>query len=121
MLPMPTEWWLRPVSSACRVGAHSAVVWNRLYFRPPAASRSAFGVAHGPPNALDAPNPTSSRRMIEHVRRALRRQQRLDRRVRGVGVLRVVRRQPGRRSVRNRQHRARVSISSHEFPQSDNT
>ncbi len=60
MLPIPTEWWLRPVSIACRVGAHSAVVWNRLYFRPPAASRSAVGVAHGPPNALDAPNPTSS-------------------------------------------------------------
>ena len=30
MLPMPTEWWLRPVSSAWRVGAHSAVVWKRL-------------------------------------------------------------------------------------------
>ena len=30
MLPMPAEWWLRPVSSAWRVGAHSAVVWNRL-------------------------------------------------------------------------------------------
>jgi len=30
MLPIPTEWWLRPVSSACRVGAHNAVVWNRL-------------------------------------------------------------------------------------------
>ena len=27
--PMPQEWWLRPVSSACRVGEHSAVVWNR--------------------------------------------------------------------------------------------
>ena len=30
MLPIPTEWWLRPVSRAWRVGAHSAVVWNRL-------------------------------------------------------------------------------------------
>ena len=60
MLPIPTEWWLRPVSSACRVGAHSAVVWNRLYRRPPAASRSAVGVRHGPPNVLDAPKPTSS-------------------------------------------------------------
>ena len=30
MLPIPTEWWLRPVSSACLVGAHSAVVWKRL-------------------------------------------------------------------------------------------
>ena len=35
MPPMPTEWWLRPVSSACRVGEHSAVVWNRLNFSPP--------------------------------------------------------------------------------------
>jgi len=24
--PMPTEWWLRPVSSAARVGEHTAVV-----------------------------------------------------------------------------------------------
>ena len=62
MLPMPTEWWLRPVSSACRVGAHSAVVWNRLYRSPPAASRSAVGVWHGPPKALEAPKPTSSSR-----------------------------------------------------------
>ena len=38
-------------------------MWNRLNFRPPAASRSAVGVAHGPPNALEAPNPTSSSRM----------------------------------------------------------
>src|SRR3954451_21221828 len=60
---MPTVWWLRPVSRAARVGAHSAVVWNRLYFRPPAASRSAVGVAHGPPHALDAANPTSSSRI----------------------------------------------------------
>src|SRR4051812_39125428 len=55
ILPIPTVWWLRPVSSAWRVGAHSAVVWKRLNFNPPAASRSAFGVAQGPPNALDAP------------------------------------------------------------------
>ena len=60
---MPTEWWLRPVSSAWRVGEQSAVVWKRLYFRPPAASFSAFGVWHGPPKALDAPKPASSIRM----------------------------------------------------------
>ena len=36
------------------------MVWKRLYFSPPAASRSAVGVWHGPPNALDAPKPTSS-------------------------------------------------------------
>ena len=64
MLPMPTEWWLRPVSSACRVGAQSAVVWKRLNLNPPAARRSAVGVWHGPPNALEAPNPTSSSRTI---------------------------------------------------------
>ncbi len=45
------------------MGAHSAVVWNRLNFRPCAASRSAFGVGHGPPNALEAPKPTSSSRI----------------------------------------------------------
>src|SRR6201999_1217395 len=60
MLPIPTEWWLRPLSSAARVGAHRAVVWNRLERRPPAARRSAVGVRHGPPNVLAAPNPTSS-------------------------------------------------------------
>ena len=58
--PIPTEWWLRPDSNAARVGEHNAVVWNRVYFNPPAARRSAVGVDTGPPNALDAPNPTSS-------------------------------------------------------------
>jgi hypothetical protein len=57
---MFTVWWLRPDSSAARVGEHSAVVWNRLNFNPPPASRSAFGVLIGPPNALDAPKPVSS-------------------------------------------------------------
>jgi hypothetical protein len=61
---MPTAWWLRPESSAARVGEQSAVVWKRVYFRPVAASRSALGVRHGPPNALDAPKPTSSSRTI---------------------------------------------------------
>src|SRR3954453_515255 len=62
MLPMPAEWCLRPVRRAWRVGAHRAVVWNRLYRSPPAARRSAVGVLQGPPKALDAPKPTSSRR-----------------------------------------------------------
>jgi hypothetical protein len=65
MLPIPTEWWLRPESSAARVGAQSAVVWKRLYRRPPAASLSAVGVRHGPPNVLAAPKPTSSSKMIK--------------------------------------------------------
>src|SRR3954464_13922925 len=63
MTPIPTEWWLRPVSKAARVGAHSAVVWKRLYLRPFAARRSAVGVAHGPPNALAPAKPTSSSKM----------------------------------------------------------
>src|SRR5678815_5248707 len=62
MTPIPTVWWLRPLNRADRVGAHSAVVWKRLYFRPFPASRSAVGVAHGPPNALEAAKPTSSSR-----------------------------------------------------------
>jgi hypothetical protein len=61
--PIPTEWWLRPVSSADRVGEHRAVVWNRLYRSPLSASRSKFGVRHGPPKALEAPKPTSSIRL----------------------------------------------------------
>src|SRR5580765_2743393 len=62
MTPMPTEWWLRPLRSAARVGAQSAVVWKRLYLRPFPARRSAVGVAHGPPNVLEAAKPTSSSR-----------------------------------------------------------
>jgi hypothetical protein len=62
--PIPTEWWLRPVSSAVRVGAQRAVVWKRLYFSPRAARRSAVGVWQGPPKALDAPKPTSSSRTM---------------------------------------------------------
>src|SRR3954463_11998227 len=48
---------------AARVGEQSAVVWKRVYFNPCPASRSAVGVRHGPPNALEAPKPTSSSRM----------------------------------------------------------
>ena len=55
MPPMPTEWWLRPVSIACRVGEQSAVVWKRVNLRPLAPSFSKFGVWHGPPKALEAP------------------------------------------------------------------
>jgi hypothetical protein len=62
--PIPPEWWFRPVSSACLVGEHRAVVWNRLYDSPVAARRSRVGVWQGPPNALLAPKPTSSSRMI---------------------------------------------------------
>ncbi len=101
MAPIPTEWWLRPVSSACRVGEHSAVVWKRLSFSPPAASRSATGVWHGPPNAEDAPKPTSSMSTIEHIRRAVRRPQLPDRRVLRVRVLGVIGGEPDVFGVRD--------------------
>src|ERR1700722_19770378 len=64
MPPMPAEWWLRPVNRAWRLGEQRAVVWKRLYFRPPAASFSALGVTQGPPKALADPNPASSIRMM---------------------------------------------------------
>src|SRR5262245_9005746 len=47
--------------SAARVGLHSAVVWNWLYFSPRSASLVNVGVLHGPPKVLVAPKPTSSR------------------------------------------------------------
>src|SRR5262245_53113361 len=60
MLAMPQVWWLRPVSSAARVGEHSAVVLNWLYLTPLAATRSKLGVGIGPPKVLVAPKPVSS-------------------------------------------------------------
>ena len=60
--PKPTAWWLRPVSSAARVGEHSAVTWNRLNRTPSSAIRVMAGDAIGPPNALGFPNPASSTR-----------------------------------------------------------
>ena len=54
MRAMPLAWWLRPVSKQARVGEHSAVVWKLLRRNPRAANRSNVGVAHGPPNAVDA-------------------------------------------------------------------
>jgi hypothetical protein len=50
-------------SIAALVGEHNAVVWNRVNLNPSAANASATGVWHGPPNALDAPKPTSSSRI----------------------------------------------------------
>ena len=45
MRPIPTLWWLRPVSTHARVGEHSPVVWKLVNVRPPAASRSNVGVS----------------------------------------------------------------------------
>src|SRR5262245_46513557 len=61
--PVPTEWWLRPVRRAARVGEQSAVVWKRLYRKPSRANRSSTGVAAPPPNVDACPKPVSSVRM----------------------------------------------------------
>ena len=53
-------WWLRPVSSAARVGEQSAVTWKRLYLRPCSATRVIAGVETGPPNVDGLPKPASS-------------------------------------------------------------
>src|SRR5262245_61619706 len=60
MLAIPQVWWLRPVSSAARVGEQRAVVWKWLYLSPRLATRSKFGVGIGPPKVLAAPKPVSS-------------------------------------------------------------
>lgn len=52
-----------PVSSAARVGEHSAATWKRLYRTPSSAIRLIAGVLIGPPNALGLPNPASSTRI----------------------------------------------------------
>ena len=64
-------------------------MWKRLYLRPPAASRSAVGVAHGPPKALDAREADVVEQHDQDVRRAGGRPQRLDRRERRRRILRV--------------------------------
>ena len=55
----------------------------------------------------------------QHVGCPFRWQQRLDRRERRVGVLGVIGRQPGRRPVGDRQHRAGMPVRAHHVPPSD--
>ena len=47
--PLPTNVWLRPVSSDARVGEHIAVEWKRLYETPMFATRLSVGVLISPP------------------------------------------------------------------------
>ena len=103
MLPIDTEWWFRPVSSAWRVGAQR--LWCEIgVLQSPAARLSAVGVWHGPPKALDAPKPMSSNRMTNTFG-APWRQQRLDGRELGVGIAGVIGRQTHLRAVWDWQHR----------------
>src|SRR3954453_15566444 len=49
-----------PVNNAARIGAQIAHVWKLVYRSPFAAKESNVGVGINPPNAEDAPYPTSS-------------------------------------------------------------
>ncbi len=62
MRPMPTLWWLRPVSTQARVGEHSDVVWKLVYRRPRSARASNVGVAMSEPKQPSWAKPTSSSR-----------------------------------------------------------
>ena len=93
------------------MGEQSAVVWNRLYFRPFAASFSKFGVWHGPPKALDAPKPHIVDQDDENIRSARRRPQFPDRRILRVGILGVVGRQTHVRHIRDGKNSSREMVS----------
>ena len=83
--PVATLWWLRPVSSAARVGEQSAVVWKLLKRRPALAIRSMVGVGIGPPKVLLAPKPTSSVRMMRMFGAPFGRRHRLGEVLYGIG------------------------------------
>ena len=50
IVPIPTAWLFRPVSSAARVGEHNAVTWKRVNRSPLEARESSVGVGISPPN-----------------------------------------------------------------------
>ncbi len=79
-----------------------------------AGRREPFSVRRvaGSPECRRGAEPDVVEQHDQHVRRAVWRQQRFDRRVRRVGVLRVVGRQSRRRTIRDRQHRAGMAIGT---------
>ena len=116
MPAMPALWWLRPVSSACRVAEQIAVVWKRLYLSPPAASFSAAGVAQGPPKALDAPKPQSSISTISTLGAPSGGRNCSIGVLTMSGVLGVVRNEPCRHRVAHREMRAGFVVWSASLP-----
>ena len=58
---MPASWWLRPVSSAARVGEHRGVTWKLVNTTPSAARASMFGVSMSEPKHPSWAKPVSSR------------------------------------------------------------
>ena len=63
MPAMPTEWWLRPVSNAWRVGELMRGGVETVILQPGCSQLFSGRHRQGPPKALEAPNPTSSIRM----------------------------------------------------------
>ena len=51
-MPKWTEWWLRPVMSAARVGEHSDAEWKCVYRSPCAGELVHVGVGIVPPKVL---------------------------------------------------------------------
>ena len=106
MEPKPTRCWLRPVSSAARVGEHTAVTWKRLYVMPMSCTRENAGVCTGPPKLSMEPKPASSMRTRRTLGASSGRLGPGDERPVGD---RVLERPAGRAAeglVRDRQHRA---------------
>ena len=68
--PVPQLWWLRPASSAPRVGLQRAVVWKRVYLSPLSASFSMCGVGTGPPKVDAHPEPDVVEQHDQDVRAA---------------------------------------------------
>ena len=100
---MPTEWWLRPVSSACarrraerrRVEAVVLEPVRREALGGRRRARAAEGARGAEADVVEQDD--------QHVRRAGRRPQRLDRRERRLRVLRVLVHRPRVRPIRDRQ------------------
>src|SRR3978361_1393469 len=80
MAPMPTEWWLRPLSRAARVGEHRAVVGKRLRRMPAGGQRVRGGGPTGAAEGARGAEADVVEQDDEHVRGALRWAQARDRR-----------------------------------------
>ena len=69
--PIPTDVMVAPGQQRRRVGDTKRGRMKAVVLQPTAARRSAFGVGHGPPNALAAPKPDIVKQHHEHVGSAL--------------------------------------------------
>ena len=87
MLPMPTEWWLRPGEERLASGRAQCGGVEALVPQTPGGEPVGRRRASGPPNLLEAPKPTSSRRIDQHIWCTLWWNQGLDRQYEVCGSL----------------------------------